>query len=416
MGIMRVMKTLVVIGYVWPEPDSSAAGSRMLQLIRLFQELDFRILFASAAEESAHAPDLRALGIEAVPIVLNCSSFNEWIAAVQPDAVMFDRFMMEEQFGWRVEEACPQALRFLDMEDVHCLRDARHRALKENRAVSAADFHSDLAYREIASVLRCDLTFVISEAEMTLLSEQFPVPLQQLCYTPFLVSEAVEEGPGFHERMHFVSIGNFRHAPNWDAVLQLKALWPQIRRQLPQAEMHIYGAYPPPKATQLHSPRDGFLVKGWAADASAVIGNARVMLAPLRFGAGLKGKLLDAARLGTPAVTTPVGAEGMYGELPAPALIASEESAFVDAAVRLYSDEVLWSEHHRRGRQVIGERFSPDIQGHYVKKRLNDLMNGTSEQRQGSFLSGMLRHHSLKATRYMSQWIEAKNRLRQEED
>ena len=412
---MPAMKTLVVIGYVWPEPDSSAAGSRMLQLLAVFREEGFRIIFASPAEESAHAPDLRDAGIEPVAIRLNCSSFNDWIGGIRPDVVMFDRFMMEEQFGWRVEEACPEALRLLDMEDMHSLRDARHRALRQNRSVVPEDLNSELAYREVAAILRCDLTLVISEVEMQWLTQVLPVPEDILCYSPFMIAPDRRPLVPLSQRQHFVSIGNFRHAPNWDAVLQLKELWPQIRARLPQAECHIYGAYPPPKATQLHHPKSGFLVKGWADSATDVISNARVMLAPLRFGAGLKGKLLEAACLGTPAVTTPIGAEGMYGDAEMPASVCDSDQDFVEAAVALYQDDSHWHVLSQRGPVVMESRFSVDIHGQRLKDRLNHLMNGRTGQSTPPFLSGMLRHHYLKSSKYMSQWIEAKNRLRDEE-
>src|SRR5690606_24068137 len=112
-----------------------------------------------------------------------------------------------------------------------------------------------------------------------------------LFYCPFLSPPPADLNalPGFAAREHFIAIGNFRHEPNWDSVLWLKhQLWPLIRRRcaplsdrLP--ELHIYGAYPPPKATQLHNPKEGFHIKGWAEDAGEVMRQARVCLAPLRF-------------------------------------------------------------------------------------------------------------------------------------
>ncbi len=103
------MKTLLIIGYVWPEPNSSAAGSRMLQLIAFFQQQSYQVTFASPAQRTEHMVDLAELNVNSVDISLNCSSFDEFISELKPDVVMFDRFMMEEQFGWRVSEQCPEA-------------------------------------------------------------------------------------------------------------------------------------------------------------------------------------------------------------------------------------------------------------------------------------------------------------------
>ena len=202
--------------------------------------------------------------------------------------------MMEEQFGWRVEKFSPDSLRVLNTEDLHSLRQARHNALKQNRDFVIEDLYSDHGIREIAAIHRCDLTLMISEVETKLLIDEFNVPETHVFHLPFMLpkSQDTEALTSFEERQHFISIGNFRHAPNWDAVLQLKTeIWPKIRKRLPKAEMHIYGAYPPPKATQLHNAKEGFLIKGWAEDAQKVMQQARLCLAPLRFGAGIKGKL-----------------------------------------------------------------------------------------------------------------------------
>ena len=111
------MKTLLVIGYVWPEPNSSAAGSRMLQLISSMQHDGYDVTYASPAQSSDHAIDFDAFNIRPVSIELNCSSFDDFIQQLNPSAVLFDRYMMEEQFGWRVEKFCPEAVRLLGTED-----------------------------------------------------------------------------------------------------------------------------------------------------------------------------------------------------------------------------------------------------------------------------------------------------------
>ena len=140
------------------------------------------------------------------------------------DVVMFDRYMMEEQYGWRVAKLCPNALRVLDTEDLQSLRGARHAQVKQNLPVAEADLHTELAQREVASILRSDLSIMISSAEMSLLVEHYKVPESHLAYLPFIFDDAEFGIPNvpFEERADFVSIGNFRHAPNWDAVLCFK--------------------------------------------------------------------------------------------------------------------------------------------------------------------------------------------------
>lgn len=100
---------MLIIGYVWPEPKSSAAGTRMMELIELFISHDWQVTFASPAQLSDHMADLNSLNINAVNIELNNASFDDFVTELNPSLVMYDRFMMEEQFGWRVQQHCPDA-------------------------------------------------------------------------------------------------------------------------------------------------------------------------------------------------------------------------------------------------------------------------------------------------------------------
>ncbi|MFT6261921.1 MAG: hypothetical protein ACJASH_002502, partial [Bermanella sp.] len=174
------MKKLLVIGYVWPEPNSSAAGSRMLQLIQSFQMDGYVVTFSSPAKASEHAIDFEAANIEPVTIELNSTRFDDFIINLSPNVVLFDRFMMEEQFAWRVEKYCPLAIRVLDTEDLHCLRFARQTLAKGNsnviQKVPKESLFSEYAKREVAAILRCDLNIMISEYEIDLLISTFNVP------------------------------------------------------------------------------------------------------------------------------------------------------------------------------------------------------------------------------------------------
>jgi glycosyltransferase involved in cell wall biosynthesis len=415
-------KKLLVLGYVWPEPNSSAAGSHMLSLLTLFVQQGWQVTFASPALQGEHKVDLTELGIDEQAVTLNCSSFDDFVGELKPSIVLFDRFMLEEQFGWRVAKHCPDALRILDTEDLHSLRHARHQALKQNRPLTSADLNSDVAKREIAAIFRCDLSLIISDYEFELLKNHYSVPEHILLHCPFMLDlqNVTPSANSFLDRQHFISIGNFRHQPNWDAVLFLKqAIWPLIRKQLPQAELHIYGAYPPPKATQLHNPKQGFLVKGWAEDAKQVMQQARVCLAPLRFGAGIKGKLAEAMFCGTPNVTTNIGSEGMNMGLDWSGLTTDltqfdnqENSAtdFAKHAVQLYQNEALWQQKQRHGYQIIKTNFNKEEIQITLLARIVDIQHNLNNHRSNNFIGQMLQHHQLKSTQYMAQWIEAKNR------
>ena len=401
----------------------------MMQIIESFLQRGWHITFSSPAGIGEHKADLASLGIDEVGIELNNSSFDTFISQLTPDIVLFDRFMMEEQFGWRVEKHCPAALRVLETSDLQSLRDARQQQLKA-RLKSSADLddfsnlfaparrdtfeqmaNTDLAQREIAAIYRCDLSLMISEYEIDLLVEHFNVPKALLHWCPLMVDSVPATFVPFEQRQHFLSIGNFRHAPNWDAVLWMKTtVWPLIRQQLPGAQLHVYGAYTPPKATALHNPAQGFHVLNWAEDALEVMSHARICMAPLRFGAGIKGKIADAMLCGTPNVTTPVGAEGMHGELPWAGAIEQSATAIAAAAVHLYQNAEAWHQAQQHGQNLLAQRYLQASHGPALVECIERCRTGLEQHRRNNFTGAMLRHHQHKSTQYMAQWIEAKNR------
>jgi glycosyltransferase involved in cell wall biosynthesis len=385
-------------------------------LISIFRENRFEITFASPALDSDFMVDLSEFEVEKKSIELNNSSFDDFIIELNPDVVLFDRFMVEEQFGWRVSENCPKAIRLLDTEDLHCLRTARQKAFRENRYFELNNLLSEeVAKREIASILRCDLSFIISEFEMKILNDIFKIDSELLLYLPFLVDEISEEDlsrlPSFEERKNFVFIGNFFHEPNWNAVQYLKeTIWPLLKKQFPEAVLEVYGAYPSQKVLQLHQPKSGFFIMGRAADAIEIVKNSRVVLAPIRFGAGLKGKLLEAMQCGTPSVTTTIGSEAMHNNLPWNGFITDDIQEFVKKAISLYQDKNLWKESQKKGIAIVNERFQKSKYSAPLIERINVLLNDSESHRLHNFMGSLLQYHTLKSTKYMAKWIEAKNK------
>ena len=408
-------KHLLIIGFVWPEPKSSAAGSRMMQLIEAFQSKNYSITFASACVKTDNAFNLESIGISQKSIELNRTTFDDFIKELKPDIVLFDRFMTEEQFGWRVAEKCPNALRILDTEDLHGLRKGRQQAFKDNKSFARTYLFNDTSKREIASIYRSDLSLIISEAEMEILKNDFKVDESLLLYLPFMLDEVsetkIENLPSFNERQHYITIGNFLHEPNYNAVLYLKdTIWPLIRKHLPQAELHIYGAYASQKVNQLHNQKEGFLIKGFAEDVNVVMSKAKVCLVPLRFGAGLKGKLLDAMQNGVPCVTSNIGAEGMFDDFEGNGFIEDDPKEFVHKAIQLYQDRNIWNEKQQNGFQIINQRFNKTQFQEDFLSIVEESSKQLRKKRLRNFTGQMLMHHTLQSTKFMSKWIEEKNK------
>jgi glycosyltransferase involved in cell wall biosynthesis len=410
------MKALL-IGFVWPEPQSSAAGLRSLSLIRAFHEAGWEVHFATSNRKERADEGLKALGVRTWEISPNDPAFDAWIAELKPDFVVFERFMIEEQFGWRVRKHSPDSVRVLDTVDLHFLRRARQQALKENPRVEVTSLPdsvcvTDDALREVASIYRSDLSLLISEHELQLLSDPngaFRVPSSLLrefsfCYdSPAPLPLSSEPGE------HFVVIGNFRHEPNADGVRWLrKDIWPEIRARLPEAQVHVYGAYPSREMMELSDERNGFLVRGPAVDQYETLRRYRINLAPLRFGAGLKGKISDGWWCGKPCVTTSVGAEGMKSGALFGGRIADGPEAFAQAAFELYVNEPERTTAARVGRETVALRFDHARNARRLVHDLEAVRAGIQEQRASNFVGKMLTHHLHQSTKYFSRWIELK--------
>ncbi len=405
----------MILSSVWVEPNSSAAGSRMLQLIEVFRTQNWEVSYASTATKSMFAYDLNNLGITSFSIELNQTNFDTFLLEINPDIVLFDRFIIEEQFGWRVAEVLPNALRILDTEDLHCLRKTREEAIKKNMVFTKNDLlKSVIAKREIASILRSDISLIISTYEMELLVHLFKIDVRILHYVPFLLAEfekeKIQKMPSFSARADFYFVGNFLHTPNYDSVLYLKKeIWPKLSKVLPDASLYIYGAYPSQKVTQLHNTKERFIVKGRIDDIAKKIQQHRICLAPIRFGAGIKGKFIEAMQNGTPSITTKIGAEAMYKNYQWPGIIADSSDEIINAAKTLYTNENLWQEAQNNAVTILNNCYNKHYFSPLLIAKIEETKENLDIHRQTNFIGSLLQHHRMQSTKYLSKWIESKN-------
>lgn len=402
---------LLIISSVWVEPNSSAAGSRMLQLIDLFKENNFEIHYASTALQSAYAFDIGKINCFTHPIEVNNESFDLFITNLNPTIVLFDRFMIEEQFGWRVSKYCPNALKILDTEDLHCLRTARSLCVKENKAFSFEILKQlSISKREIASIYRCDISIIISEFEMDLLKNHFTIPDDLLLYLP-LFGKKHSSILNFDDRKDIAFIGNFLHEPNFDAVQYLyKNIWSGLKKKLPNTKMQIYGAYPSKKVLELHKPNENFIINGRAENSIEVLLNSRVLLAPIRFGAGIKGKFIDAMQAGTPVVTTIVGAEAMTYNNTWNGFIEDDVEEIILKTVTLYNNPIVWKKHQEIGFAILEKKFNSNLYKKLFKDKIDCIVKNLATHRNKNFIGAILNSNGINSYYYMSKWIEEKNK------
>lgn len=401
------MKRLLIIGHGVPEPQSTGAGVRMMQLIQLFKDDDFDLHFCSTAAP-IQLEHLQALNVAYRQIELNSDTFNKYLQAVKPTVVVFDRFITQEQYAWRVKEICPEALLILDTEDLHFLRAAREKqeGLEPNLILS------DQAKRELAAIYLSDLSLLISKQEMAYLENLFKVPQMQLLYLPFLVKELpkLHELPDFNNRKDFCFVGTGMHKPNLDAIRTLNKLWPSIKKEVPLAELKIYGAYLPDWVKQMHNPKIGFLVIGQVPAIQNVLKTHKLLLAPLSFGAGQKRKIFDAWQAGCPVITSPVGAEGIAVKADFAGKIVDSEGEFVAQAVNLYKTQAAWKHEVAKIESTLKNHYSWDTFAKIFKTELEARLQNPSAYQKQNPVGQILWYQSFQSSKYLSKWIAEKNK------
>lgn len=282
---------------------------------------------------------------------------------------------------------------------------------------------TNLLLRELAAVHRSDLVLVCSPHELRLLRDEYGVASHKLVLAPFFTSSLLHNNNA-QDKMnsdprHVVFLGGFRHAPNVDAVLYLyREVWPALRAALcrPDVELHVYGAYHQHlQKYGIPRSKDGFVLKGFAKSLRTAFRDAHVMLCPLRYGAGIKGKIVDAWRHSVPVVTTDVGAEGMtpvdVGD-DAGMLTANDTASLVSAVVELYKDGA--SDARRKyvdnGHVLLKQLYDPTRNLNRLDSAVKNALSDLPERRKCDYTASLLWHQNARSTEYFSKWIELKEK------
>ena len=403
---MKAPSQAVFFVNLWPEPRSSAAGVRTLEISLFIQQLGYQLVGIAPGAASPHSEAWEKNGVRTLTCDPNSSETAEILKTLSPELVIYDRFYTEEKFGWRARELWPKALQMIDTSDLHCLRGARQRAHLAGAEVLEPhdDFFDEDLLREMASLHRADVCLVVSSYEFEWLMRK-GFEKERVCYLPFSAQADAKLKPQT-DRHGFCFLGNYLHAPNVDAVRWLESeLWPALRKHLLTAELHLYGAYPPQAISRLHG-RNGIFSHGFIEDHRQAIARHEVMLAPLRFGAGIKGKILETWATGTPVLGTPLAFEGMgtgFAEF-------TDAAEFVDQIQNLQKPE-CWRKNVELGLEVLENKFGRDMIFKTFAEFLVASQLGLAEIRK-SLTGRLLRHHGAQSLKYFSQWIEEKNKNR----
>ena len=351
----RAKGRILMIDATTATPDQDSGSLRYVNLLRVLHAMGWQATFF--ADNRAYIPryteELRALGVEV--------QFHPWLPdpvaffrerGRQFDAVMLSRHYVARHYVDLVREYAPQARLLFDTVDLHYLREQRAAAVDGSEAMARQAAATREA--ELDLVRRCDATIVVSPVEQALLGREVNGHRVEVLSN---IHKLVGCRAGFAARKDIWFVGGFQHQPNVDAMQWFVAdIWPRVRPQLPDVVFHIVGSKMPPEIAVMAG--NGIEVHGFVSDLDRFLDGCRLAIAPLRYGAGVKGKVNQSMAHGQPVVATPIAVEGMAIESGCEALVADSAEHFADAIVRLYRDAALWQCLSDAGLANTREHFS----------------------------------------------------------
>jgi GT2 family glycosyltransferase/glycosyltransferase involved in cell wall biosynthesis len=339
-------------------PDHDAGSMRMLAILEILTSLGCKVTFIADNLEhrQPYVSQLQQRGIEVLfhPYVRSITDLLDKRGA-EFDMVVISRHYIAVKHVDAVRAFAPRALLVFDTVDLHFLRTERQAELEGNAAArTSARAKRD---EELSLIRKADVTLVVSPFEKTLLGELAPDARVLVLST---IHELLPPGRPFAEREGLVFIGGFQHPPNTDAVLwYAQEVLPHVRTLLPGVKTYIVGSKVPTTIRELAAP--DFVVTGYVPDVTPYFTGCRVSIAPLRYGAGVKGKINLAMSYGLPVVATTPSVEGMSLAPERDVLVADGAAEFAAAIARVYHEEALWQQLAAGGRENIRTYFSRDV-------------------------------------------------------
>lgn len=362
----RHQPQILIVDAQTPRPDHDSGSLRLVNLMRLLREEGAHVVFLPADRHRVepYTSALQRMGVETwhAPFV---SGAPAWLRAhgARFAAVMVSRHYIARDFLPLLRKHAPQARLIFDTVDLHYLRERRGAEVAGDAALARAAERTRVL--ELDVIAQADTTLVVSDIEHALLRRDAPDATVDILSNLHRVAGA---GRPFAERRDLVFVGGFRHPPNVDAVRWFVAeVWPRVRARLPELRFHCIGSHTTPEIAALDA-QPGVVVHGHVADIAPFMDGGRIAIAPLRYGAGVKGKVNLSMAHGQPVVATACAVEGMHLRDGEDVLVADDPQAFADAIVRLHDDAALWQRLADNGLDSVAAHFSLDAARETVRR------------------------------------------------
>jgi GT2 family glycosyltransferase/glycosyltransferase involved in cell wall biosynthesis len=358
----------LVVDHLTPTFDQDAGSLRMFELLRMLINLNYAVTFVpnNGADVPRYTEALEELGVEVLHGPLHMPTL---IAELAPDLRV--AILSRPQVAWGVlpalRELAPDTKIIYDTVDLHFLRERRRAEIeKEGTASPNAKRYYEM---ELSLVRMADTVFVVSEVERAVLAAEAP---DASIYVIPTIHQNEHPGLTFDEREGLLFVGSFNHPPNCDAAAWLKwEILPIVRRSLPDVPIYIVGSNPTGDIKALAG--DGVEILGWVPDLGPLYARSRLFVAPLRYGAGIRGKIGESAAHGLPVVSTTLGAEGLKLRPELEILIADDAEAFAETIVRAYNNPTLWWNLAANSREAIALQCSPLVVEQELARALEEL-------------------------------------------
>ncbi|MCY7353545.1 MAG: glycosyltransferase [Lysobacter sp.] len=359
-------RQILIIDALTPQPDHDSGSLRLVNLMRLLREEGAHVVFLPSNRRHAggYTTALQQLGVE-VWYAPHAKRAPAWLRehGARFETIMVCRHYVASEFLDLLRRHAPQAKIAFDTVDLHYLREMRGAELVDDAALKRAALQTRA--RELAVIARSDVTLVVSETERAVLSKDASAAKVEVLSN---LHQLAGSGQAFEQRQDLVFVGGFRHPPNVDAVCWfVDRVFPLIRAQLPEVKFHCIGHHATSDVLAL-ARHAGVIVHGHVADITPYMDGARIALAPLRYGAGVKGKINMSMAHRQPVVATSCAVEGMYLRDGHDVLVADTADAFGEAVVRLYRDEALWQSLSCNGLENVSRYFSLDAAREVVQR------------------------------------------------
>jgi len=378
-----VKQRLLVIDACTPAPDEDAGSVTCFELMRAFQAVGFKVTFMPQSNllyMPKQTSALQRIGIEAIyyPYYASQEQYIEEQGHLY-DVVLIFRHQCAFPLLESVRRHAPQAKIMFHVSDLHFVREEREAVLRPSASVGSKMTKA----RELYCILGSDLTIVHSEYEKEVLARQTP----ESCVFVFpWILETKPAGADFLARRDIAFLGGYAHPPNVDAVLHFtEAIWPTIHAAEPDMVFHVVGSHCPEVIQSLHG-RQNINVVGYVEDLGAIFDKMRISVAPIRYGAGIKGKVAMAMSYGVPVVATSCGAEGMVLRDEETILVRDEPDEFAAGVIELYRDQRNWSRLASAGRAQIEADYSEKRGLERVRRMVELVMAPDLAKREGELL------------------------------